>query len=275
MPRDAQGQYSLPAGTLVSTGDRVLPSQHNPAMLDIGSALTESLPRDGRAPMRGPLNMSNYPIRNVGPGSAPTDAPNMSQLGGASAPVGAGMDFYGATAPEGWLFADGSAVSRADYAELFAVIGTTYGAGDGVTTFNLPDKRGRVTVGRDRQVSGSYADRLTSPRVDSRTLGASGGAQTVTLTTAEMPAHSHDLSLDAAGAHVHGSGTPRIGGPSGSYPTGSGLSSREGTGFRADVMPMSGNHTHTGTAESTGGGNAHNNVQPTLVCNHIIKARSF
>ena len=61
-------------------------------------------------------------------------------------PVGSGCDYYGTTAPEGYLFADGSAVSRTEYAELFEVLGTTYGAGDGSTTFNLPDKRERVSI---------------------------------------------------------------------------------------------------------------------------------
>jgi len=63
-------------------------------------------------------------------------------------PVGSVMPFAGATAPTGWLLCDGSAVSRTTYAQLFQVIGTTYGAGDGATTFNLPDMRGRVPVAR-------------------------------------------------------------------------------------------------------------------------------
>lgn len=61
-------------------------------------------------------------------------------------PVGAGMDYYGTIAPENWLFADGRALSRTEYSELFSIIGTTYGAGDGSTTFNLPDKRERVSM---------------------------------------------------------------------------------------------------------------------------------
>lgn len=70
-----------------------------------------------------------------------------SGSGGTGAiPVGGGMDYFGAVAPSGWLFADGSAVSRTTYASLFAAVGTTYGAGDGTTTFNLPDRRGRVSV---------------------------------------------------------------------------------------------------------------------------------
>jgi microcystin-dependent protein len=83
--------------------------------------------------------------------------------------------FAGSAPPAGWLPCDGSAVSRTDYATLFAVVGTTYGAGDGSTTFNLPDLKGRVVIG----VSGTHA------------LGSTGGSETVTLTENQLPAHSH------------------------------------------------------------------------------------
>ena len=63
-----------------------------------------------------------------------------------SIPVGSGYDYFGTTAPTNYMFADGSEISRTDYAELFSVIGETYGAGDGETTFNLPDKRKKVSV---------------------------------------------------------------------------------------------------------------------------------
>ena len=64
-------------------------------------------------------------------------------------PVGCVIPFAGAAAPTGWLLCQGQAVSRTTYAQLFSVIGTTYGSGDGSTTFNLPDMRGRVAVGSD------------------------------------------------------------------------------------------------------------------------------
>lgn len=85
------------------------------------------------------------------------------------------MPFAGSTAPQGYLLCDGSAVDRTTYATLFAVIGTTYGAGDGSTTFNVPDLSGRVVIG----VSGSHA------------LGTTGGSETVTLTADQLPAHTH------------------------------------------------------------------------------------
>lgn len=87
------------------------------------------------------------------------------------------MPFAGSTAPQGYLLCDGSAVSRNDYADLFAAIGTVYGAGDGSTTFNVPDLSGRVVLG----VSQSHA------------LGTSGGEAAHTLTENELPAHTHTV----------------------------------------------------------------------------------
>ena len=90
-------------------------------------------------------------------------------------PAGIIIPFAGTVAPQGCLFCDGSAVSRTTYAALFAVIGTTYGEGDGSTTFNIPDLSGRVVIG----VSNSHA------------LGTTGGSENVTLTSDQLPAHTH------------------------------------------------------------------------------------
>lgn len=85
------------------------------------------------------------------------------------------MPFAGSTAPQGWMLCDGSAVSRTTYAALFAVIGTTYGEGDGETTFNIPNLAGRVVIGSSQ----------------SHALGTTGGSETVTLTADQLPAHTH------------------------------------------------------------------------------------
>lgn len=107
------------------------------------------------------------------------------RLGGAPSgpPVGVIHPFAGATAPTGWLVCDGAAVSRTTYAQLFAVCGTTYGSGDGSTTFNLPNTVDRVLVG-----SGTKFIR-----------GEVGGSETFTLTTSQMPAHTHG----SGGGHSH------------------------------------------------------------------------
>lgn len=161
---------------------------------------------------------------------------------GFAMPSGAIMDYAGSSAPSGWLLCFGQAVSRTTYADLFAALGTTYGSGDGSTTFNLPDLRGRVAAGKD-DMGGTAASRLTSggSGITGTTLGAAGGTQTHTLTTAEMPGHTHTVSL-AAGAN--------------SFSDGSGS------------IVTSGGST---TTNSTGGGGAHQNTQPTIVLNKIIK----
>ena len=87
------------------------------------------------------------------------------------------MPFAGTTAPQGWMLCDGAAVSRTTYAALFAVIGTTYGAGDGENTFNIPNLAGRVVIGSSQ----------------SHALGTTGGSETVTLTADQLPAHVHEV----------------------------------------------------------------------------------
>ena len=96
-------------------------------------------------------------------------------------PIGTGFDFYGTTAPENYMFADGSAISRTTYAALFAVIGTTYGVGDGSTTFNLPDKRERVSVMYKSDSTMGTTGELFN------TLGAKGGEDKHTLAIGETP----------------------------------------------------------------------------------------
>ncbi len=120
--------------------------------------------------------------------------------GGSGVPPGAMMDYGGTAAPAGWLLCDGRAVSRSTYSVLYRAIGDTWGAGDGSTTFNLPDFRRRVAVG-----SGGAATAALGS-----TVGSRGGAETVTLQTAHMPSHSHGdgtLATDAEAAHSHGDGT--------------------------------------------------------------------
>ncbi len=146
--------------------------------------------------------------------------------GSSGVPSGTVIMFAGATMPAGYLLCNGSTVSRATYSALFTAIGTTWGAGDGSTTFNLPNLNNRVPLG-----------------AGTRVLSTTGGAETHTLTTAEMPAHSH-TSIAASGA------------------TGN-------EGVHGAVAIHSGNPTlSTG---SSGGNGAHNNMQPFTAINFIIK----
>ena len=144
-------------------------------------------------------------------------------------PVGCVIPFAGAAAPTGWLLCQGQAVSRTTYAQLFSVIGTTYGSGDGSTTFNLPDMRGRVAVGSD----------ANSP-------GAQRGETAHKLGISEIPSHSHPYS-----AYLYSTGAEN-----------GRINSQEGAGVKwADP-------TNT---RNSGGGDNHNNMQPSLYLHHIIK----
>lgn len=183
-------------------------------------------------------------------------------------PAGVMAEFGGLAAPEGWLLCYGQAVSRTTYADLYTAIGTTWGTGDGSTTFNLPDYRGRVGAGKD-DMGGSSANRLTGipGSLDGDTLGATGGAETHTLTTAQIPAHTHTGTTGSSGNHSHTVPYTDRGDGFGSSPA---MSSA--TGAETKTTSTAGAHTHTFTTDSGGGtGGAHPNVQPTIIVTKIIK----
>jgi microcystin-dependent protein len=113
-------------------------------------------------------------------------------------PLAAAMDYWGTTAPNScFAFPVGQAISRTTYATLFALLGTTYGGGDGSTTFNLPDVRGRVIAGAD-DMGGSSAGRLgTASGMNGSGIGAVGGSQTKALATANLPPYTPSGSVGA------------------------------------------------------------------------------
>ena len=161
--------------------------------------------------------------------------------------------YAGSTAPSGWLICNGQAISRTTYAALYAVIGTTYGAGDGSTTFNVPNLVNKTVRGSD-------------------SLGKTGGADTVTLTTAQMPTHTHgggSLSAASAGAHTHTVYTDYYSTGSQSY-----IRTNGGVAISGGMSTSSaGAHTHTisGTYGSTGSGSAVTITNPYVMLHYIIK----
>lgn len=177
------------------------------------------------------------------------------------------MPYAGASAPTGWLLCYGQAISRTTYSDLFATVGTTYGNGDGSTTFNLPDLRGRTIAGKD-DMGGTSANRLTSA-LNGDSLGASGGAEEHTLSTAQMPAHRHfiaaNVSLGSASSSVPAVTSTTQAARAYQSPYGGG-----GEIFSMSMVQSSTDAT-VGRSSEVGSGNAHNNTQPTFILTYIIK----
>lgn len=204
----------------------------------------------------------------------------------ATMPAGAVLDHAGSAAPAGWLICDGSAVSRSTYAALFAAIGTGWGSGDGSTTFNVPDLRGRTSVGAG-----------AAPGLTARSLAAAGGEETHALSGAELAAHNHGISdpghnhVDPGHAHgvtdpghnhsanVYWGGTNGGDGRFSAAQTNGTGATTEQVGTNNNTTSISVNGAFTGiqaagtgvTTQNAGSGSGHNNMQPFAVLNKIIK----
>lgn len=181
-------------------------------------------------------------------------------------PSGTVLDYAGATEPTGYLFCYGQAVSRTTYASLFTAISTIHGVGDGSTTFNLPDCRGRVVAGQD-DMGGSSANRLTglTNGVNGDTMGAAGGVEAQDLSIAQLPVVTPAGTVSAPIITTGNRNSALIsGGGDFTY----GMDQAEGTGTTTLISTAS-EPIFTGTP--FGSGASHNNVQPTLILNKIIK----
>lgn len=193
-----------------------------------------------------------------------------------NAPAAAVLRYAGTTEPSGWLFCNGQAVSKSTYANLYAVIGGTYG--ETSSTFNVPDYRNRIGMGAGSTVA----------------LGATAGASTVTLSTANLPAHSHGVTDPGHGhavtdpGHVHTVTDPghthSTGQPVGAADSGTGAnttsatagttgSSTTGLTVNSATTGLTVNDGTTGiTIQDTGSGQAVNILPPVVGVNWIIKA---
>jgi microcystin-dependent protein len=231
-------------------------------------------------------------------------------------PPGTVLSFAGPTLPSGFLLCDGSAVSRTTYSALFSALGTAYGVGNGSTTFNIPDLRGRGIAGKD-DMGGVAASRITSAGsgINGGGLAATGGTETVTLTSSTIPSHSHTINDSGHNhtinnpAHAHGVSDPThahsVSDPSHAhvgYFGSAGGGTKTGTSAVADTIAgsfpieasftgigifaaatnisinnattsISANAVVTGITgtNTTGSGNAHQNMSPTMIMNYIIK----
>lgn len=208
-------------------------------------------------------------------------------------PTGAIMPFAGASAPTGWFLCAGQVVNRTTFAALFGVIGITYGSGDTVSTFNIPDLRGRVVAGV-ANMTGTSTTRISSNVFANKDkLGEVGGSENVRLASDQcaLQSHSHTASTDWAGSHGHTLTDPGHSHNFGfttnlpmnlSWPvtTGGGgagynIPSQSVTTSVTTGITMSdaGNHSHTVTIGSTSIAAATDVylVQPTMLLQYIIK----
>ncbi len=212
-----------------------------------------------------PVSSAMAPVVNAATIAAAVALLGLS--GVAAEPTGVMKPWLGtssATPPSGYVLAGGQAIPRTGAnAALFALVGTTFGPGDGSTTFNVIDMRGRLPAGLDN-INGIAASRLTAATIPSSggptTLGGNGGTETNTVTIGKMPAHTH-VATDSGHTHLIG-------------PTQNAVVTSGGN-FVAAGAPSGSNATASSTANitnaSTGGGNPLEIVQPTICVNWIIK----
>lgn len=232
---DVDSVENFPANFIAATGTPNANNFINPATMTVFYGHTDSgnVVIDGFAPGYSDAGNTAGQILVIKPTTFWAD--EMVRLAEINRnPTGMISPYAGSAAPDNWLLCDGSEISRTDYAALFAVIGETYGAGDGSNTFALPNLKGRAVVGVD------------AAQTEFDTLGETGGAKTHTLTINEMPSHNHPPS------------------------SGTSILNYRGTGGNLSA-PSGGTIEGNGSTGSRGGGQAHNNLQPYMALNYIIK----
>lgn len=289
MPRNSSGLYQLPAGTVAVPNTLIQSEKYNTFIADIGDEMTASLPRDGRAAMTGKLGLIDGSSSNPAAqfASAPQTGFYFDPIGNAvvfviggvevgrfslsgitgGMPIGTPIHVLDDTLPPLCIWADGRNVSRTTYAALFAKWADKYGAGDGSTTFGMPDLRGAPLVGRDN-IGGTDANRLASvPTVsgDRLTTGSVIGASLHTLTQAQLPAVAPTGTVTAPINNI--TAITAIGSVSAAPGAGS-----ASAGPVTSSIPVTYNSGPTFTGNAIGSGAAHNNVQRSFLCNVAIYA---
>jgi len=306
--RNGSGTYTIP--NVFSPGDTITSSTHNQNFSDIASELTNSVAADGQTSMTGPLKgalgtvsapsltfasdsdtglyRSSANELSATAGGAQIAKINSSGIDAVSGkvreggvdlvPVGVVWQYSGSgtTPPSGFLFTFGQCVSQTTYAALYAVVGSTYDNSCSAGEFGIPDIRGRVVAGDD-DMGLTSANRLTNQTggLDGDVLGASGGAETHTLTTAQLSVHDHGDGTLSVASHDHS--IPNISSRTFTTAAGSDSSRMSGSNTGGTTFNFSRGNTGnaapdvTGSTDDAGSGAAHNNVQPTIVLKYIIK----
>lgn len=289
MPRDSSGVFTLVDGYEAVTGETIQPSQHNPPLEDIASALTGSLPRNGSAPMLAPVKLPD------GSAAAPTLTFNaetgsgffrvsngviglaiggvlvtqftVGGVAGASV-LGQPVPLLDDVLPPLCVWADGRNISRSTYSALFARWGSKFGAGDGSTTFGVPDMRGAGFLGRDN-IGGTDAGRLAGvPAVSGNRLvtGSVLGEVLHALTGGETGPHFHGFSQAPNFNDVYTIASSQSTWNLAPGATAIAIVSALTTTTTPNSVTINGNTT------SAGSGTAHNNVQRSFVGNWAIFA---
>ena len=195
-PSVVSSTLPLPTGGALLAWNAGGTAIENVTVGEIGSGDSVTLPDDYGVAIYAAANVFTSRTLTAGAGISITNGTGVSgnpTITSTSPPTGSIVGYGAAAAPTGWLLCDGSVVSRTTYAALYAVIGTTWGVGDGSTTFNVPDSKGRFPIG--------YG---TGAGLTARALGAKGGEESHTITITELPSHSHDIPI-LTGSHADGS----------------------------------------------------------------------
>ena len=235
MSRNGSGTYILPVGNPVVTGTTITSNWANTTLSDLATAMTGSIAADGQTPVTGNIQMGGNKITGMADGTSATDAATVAQVAAVNSVMTGSIQMWPTvSAPTGYLLCAGSAVSRTTYAALFAVIGTTFGVGDGSTTFNLPNYTNRMPYGT--------------------TIGATGGSA-----DAVVVSHTHTVTDPG---HLHNFSN---------YPNTTGTTSLAGTGSGAPQTASTATAV-TGISVNTAGVSGTNaNLPPYLGINFIIK----
>lgn len=211
MSRNGSGIYNLPTGNPVVTGTTITSNWANTTLSDISTALTGSVAADGQTPITGNLQMGGNKITGMADGSASTDAATVGQLAGLNSVVTGSIQMWPTvTAPTGYLLCTGTAVSRSTYSALFAVIGTTFGSGDGSTTFNLPNYTNRFPYGTTLAATGGSADAIVVSHTHTATVTDPGHNHSVIYSTPGTVGGGGAFTTLGAGSNTTGTASTGI-----------------------------------------------------------------